>query len=280
MTEYLIIMALVVIGPVTRDLIVIGGEKSEKIGGATYFQSFVFEEFYTDYVALVNCSDEGLVSGFPDLSKVRIIKKEDTHFFINDYPDSNNRDVRIQLSNFAYIPILPSDLDGILPDEIDGFVLNPLNRYDFPPETVEYLKTFGVPIFLSVQGFLRIPNEQVNENYTIKLDNFDELQGILSNVNAIFLDEAEENIIGLDYDVDEFVITDGSNGSRVVAGDEIRIDAVRCDDVVDTTGCGDTYMAAYVSQRIKGKSKKEAGNMASLIASKKITTFGPYNFKK
>ena len=127
---------------------------------------------------------------------------------------------------------------------------------------------------------MRIPNEQVNENYTIKLDNFDELQGILSNVNAIFLDEAEENIIGLDYDVDEFVITDGSNGSRVVAGDEIRIDAVRCDDVVDTTGCGDTYMAAYVSQRIKGKSKKEAGNMASLIASKKITTFGPYNFKK
>ena len=244
-------MALVVIGPVTRDLIVIGGEKSEKIGGATYFQSFVFEEFYTDYVALVNCSDEDLVNGFPDLSKVRVIKKDDTHFFINDYPDSNNRDFRMQLSNFADIPILPSDLDGILPDEIDGFVLNPLNRYDFPPETVEYLKTFGVPIFLSVQGFLRIPNEQVNENYTIKLDNFDELQGILSNVNAIFF-----------------------------AGDEIRIDAVRCDDVVDTTGCGDTYMATYVSQRIKGKSKKEAGNMASLIASKKITTFGPYNFKK
>jgi hypothetical protein len=273
-------MTLVVIGPVTRDLIVIGGEKSEKVGGATYFQSFVFEEFYSDYLAVVNCSSENLISGFPDSDKVRAILKDDTHFFINDYPDRDNPDIRHQLSNFADIPILPSDLKDILPDEIDGFVLNPLNRFDFPAETVEYLKGFNVPIFLSVQGFLRVPDKQANENYTIKLEKFDELADILSNVNAIFLDEAEENIIGLDYDVDEMVITAGSHGSRIVGDGEIRIDAVKCDNVVDTTGCGDTYMATYISQRLNGKSKKEAGNMASLIASKKIENFGPYNFQK
>ena len=49
----------------------------------------------------------------------------------------------MQLSNFANIPIRISDLKNILPDKIDGFVLNPLNRYDFPLETIDYLKTFG-----------------------------------------------------------------------------------------------------------------------------------------
>jgi len=263
-------MTLVIIGPVTQDIIRIGGNESYKVGGATYYQSFVFEEFYNDYLAIVNCSDESLVDDFPDTSKVKVIRKDDTHFFINDYPDADNLNVRHQVSNFADIPILKSDLEDILPDEIDGFVLNPLNRNDFPVETVEYLKSFNVPIFLSVQGFLRIPSDEVNGNYTIRLDNFDNLSDVLSCVNVIFMDEAEANIIGMSHDVDEMVITDGSNGSRIIGGGEIKIDAVKCENVVDTTGCGDTYMAAYITQKLLSKSSEIAGNFASLIASEKI----------
>ncbi len=269
-------MTLVVIGPVTRDLIEIGDESIQKIGGATYFQAYVFEEFFDDYLAIVNCDDEKLVGSFPDLNKVSVIKKEDTHFFINKYPDKNNFDIREQLSNFANIPIFPDDLENILPEKIDAFVLNPLNRYDFPAETIEYLKTFEVPIFISVQGFLRCTDDKVNENYTIRLDNFNELTTILSGVDAIFMDEVEKNIIGTDYDVDEMVITNGSQGSRIVAGGEIKIPPVPCDNVVDTTGCGDTYMAAYVSQKLLAKSAENAGNFASVIASEKIKNFGPY----
>ena len=58
--------------------------------------------------------------------------KENTHFFINKYPSKDDLNTRVQLSNFANIPILPEDLEEILPSQIDGFVLNPLNRYDFP----------------------------------------------------------------------------------------------------------------------------------------------------
>ena len=274
-------MTLIVIGPLTNDLVIIGEEKSQKIGGATYFQSFVFEEFYSDYLAIINCSSDDFTDAFPNSDKVKFIEKDSTHYFINHYPYEDNRDVRRQLSNFAEIPILKSDLEGILPDDIDGFVLNPLNRYDFPAETVEYLKSFGVPIFMSIQGFLRKKDTKANENYTIKLANFDDLDMILSGVNSIFLDEREADIIGTHHDVDEMVITDGSHGSRILSsGENTRIDAVKCVDVVDTTGCGDTYMAAYISSRLKGKSQKEAGNFASFIASEKLKDFGPYNFKK
>ena len=270
------VMTLVVIGPVTKDLVVIGDEKSHKVGGATYFQSFVFEEFYKDYLAIVNCSDEMLVGEFPNLDKVRLILKDNTHYFVNDYPDKDDLDVRYQSSNFADIPICPGDLEAVLPENIDGFVLNPLNRHDFPLETVEYLKSFDVPIFLSIQGFLRVRDVEVNGNYTIKLEDFDELSSILDGVSTIFLDEAEENIIGLDYDVDEMVITNGSHGSRIVGDDEIMIMPVKCDNVVDTTGCGDTYMAAYICEKLLSKSSETAGNFASLIASRKIEGFGPY----
>lgn len=270
-------MTLIVIGPVTKDLVIIGDESSHKVGGATYFQSYVFEEFFNDYLAVVNCSDEGLVKGFPDLDKVKVIKKDSTHYFINEYPFKDDLDIREQLSNFARIPILKRDLEPILEDvDVTGFVLNPLNRYDFPLETVEYLKGFGVPVFTSIQGFLRLPGIKVNENYSIELASFDELGDILCGVNAIFLDEAEADIIDSDIDVDEAIITDGSHGSRIICGEEIKIDAVKCDNVVDTTGCGDTFMAAYVSQRLLGYNQKEAGNFASLIASKKIENFGPF----
>ncbi len=273
-------MTLVVIGPVTKDLIRIEDEETSKVGGATYFQSFVFEEFFNDYLAIVNCDDESLVKAFPDVGKVCVIEKDDTHFFINHYPDAGDLNVRNQLSNFADIPICPDDLMGLLPDEIDGFVLNPLNRNDFPPETVEFLKSFNVPIFLSIQGFLRVPNDKVNDSYTIGLDNFDGLGAILSGASAIFMDEAEARLIGTDYDVDEMVITNGSFGSRIIAGDEIRIDPVPCDNPVDTTGCGDTFMASYVVQKLLLKTPETAGNFASRIASEKISSFGPYKPNK
>ncbi len=270
-------MTLVVIGPVTEDLIIIGEDESRKVGGATYFQSFVFEEFYNDYLAIVNCRDERLIEDFPSKDKVKVILKEDSHFFINRYPFKDNPDIREQVSNFADIPILKSDIEDILPDKIDAFVLNPLNRFDFPSETIDYLKSFNVPIFMSIQGFLRVPLDEANGNYTIKLDDFDGLSDILEGATSIFMDEGEFNIIGSGFDVDEIVITDGSKGSRILGDGEIKIDAVKCENVVDTTGCGDTYMAAYITQKILLKNSKIAGDFASGIASRKIENFGPYN---
>ncbi|WP_297982103.1 PfkB family carbohydrate kinase [uncultured Methanobrevibacter sp.] len=271
-------MTLVLIGPVCEDLIIIGDKESSKVGGATYFQSFVFEEFYNDYIAIVNASKNDLLDEFPDKSKLKLILKEDTHYFVNEYPDSNNLDIRYQKTNFANISISRGDLEPILSDiNIDAFVLNPLNIHDFSSETIDYLNSFDVPIYISLQGFLRISEE----NGSLKLG-VSEILNSLACSDSIFLDEIEFKIIEdyLDLFKSQFlIITNGSKGSRIkndLKDINCKINPVKCDKILDATGCGDTYMAAFISAILNGKSLKEAGNFASLIASDKLKLFGPY----
>ncbi|WP_304148483.1 PfkB family carbohydrate kinase [Methanobrevibacter smithii] len=278
-------MTIVVIGPLTQDQIITSNSKTSVAGGASYFQSFVFEEFNMDYVVVANFNNLDLIKDFPNLGNLIPIVGDDTHYFINEYPERDNSDIRKQYTNFADIPLLKNQLEFVLDDifEIDAFILNPLNRNDFPVETIDYLKTFNVPIYLSVQGFLRLPDEKVDDkNYSIKLEMYNDLEDILNGVTGIFLDESEAKIVFDDgnynkYDIDEIVITNGSDGSRIIVeSDEIKIEAVEVDNIMDATGCGDTYMAAYILKRLLLDSPKEAGEFASLIASEKLMSFGPY----
>lgn len=274
-------MALVLIGPVCEDLIVIGDDKRSKVGGATYYQSFVYEEFYEDYLAIVNTSNADLVNSFPDESKVKIILKEDTHYFINEYPNKEDLDFRRQSTNFANIPISKEELQSIFdesnlnPDNIDAFVLNPLNNNDFPIETMNFLRSFNVPIFISLQGFLRFKGE----NNSMILKRSENLRFILEIDDMVFMDEDEFAIIkNGEFHRSNLVVTNGSKGSRIidVDGESIKINAVACNNIVDSTGCGDTYMAAYICARLNNKNLKESGDFASLIASKKLECSGPY----
>lgn len=277
-------MTLVVIGPVTQDLIITKDNKQSKTGGPVYFQSFVFEEFFKDYLIITNCSDASLRNDFPNPDKVKLIKKECTHYFINEYP--NNDDFRIQYSNFANIPITANDLSSILPNDIDAFIINPLNAYDFSKDVIDYLKSFDVPIFMSLQGFLRYPFKKIDEdNYSLSLRLTPEVTDLICDIEGLFLDESEaeilfENFDFKDFNINEIVITNGSKGSRVLADKEYKIPAVKCDDVVDSTGCGDTYVAAYISKKLITNSILKSANFASKIASDKLRFFGPFKSDK
>ena len=274
-------MTLILIGPVCEDLIIIGDEKESKVGGASFYQSFVYEEYYNDYLAIVNASNADLKDSFPDSSKVRIVLKDDTHYFINEYPDKNDLDIRRQSTNFANIPIFTQDLKNIFDeceidkDNNDAFVLTPLNSNDFPIETLKFLKSFDVPIYVSLQGFLRFEDD--DGSLILKLS--DNLKTIFEISDTIFMDESEFDIIKCEkFEGPRLVVTNGSKGSRIIDVDakSIKINAVKCDNIKDATGSGDTYMAAYISSRLNNKSYQNCGDFASFIASEKLKNHGPY----
>ena len=171
-------------------------------------------------------------------------------------------------SNFADIPIFSDDLITVFDElkldneNIDAFVLLPLNSNDFPIETLEFLKSYDVPIFISLQGFLRFKDE--DNSMILKLS--DNLQNIFDIGDTIFMDESEFDIIkGVKFEDSNLVITNGSKGSRIlcVNGESIKINAVKCNNIVDATGCGDTYLAAYISARLKNKSEEHTSELQS-----------------
>ncbi|MDE7408105.1 MAG: ribokinase, partial [Muribaculaceae bacterium] len=47
-------------------------------------------------------------------------------------------------------------------------------------------------------------------------------------------------------------------------------------DVVDATGCGDTYMTGYLYMRNKGASYLESGQFAAAMCTIKLGASGPF----
>jgi sugar/nucleoside kinase (ribokinase family) len=81
-----------------------------------------------------------------------------------------------------------------------------------------------------------------------------------------------------DWGVKEVVVTLGSRGSLIFHdGVFTQIPAyVPTTSVVDATGCGDTYMAGYLYQRVRGASVRDAGEFAAAMATLKIEGSGPF----
>jgi sugar/nucleoside kinase (ribokinase family) len=73
----------------------------------------------------------------------------------------------------------------------------------------------------------------------------------------------------------EFAITRGGKGSLVFDGQElIEIEPIKV-KAIDTVGAGDMYAGAFLYGLTHGMSFAESGNLASLAASRIVTSFGP-----
>jgi sugar/nucleoside kinase (ribokinase family) len=80
-----------------------------------------------------------------------------------------------------------------------------------------------------------------------------------------------------DAGVREVLITRGSRGSVVFgAGEPLAIAAVPPRRVADATGCGDTYLAAYLARRLSGADPAECAKFAAAAASLNIETLGAF----
>jgi len=210
---------------------------------------------------------------------VKAFESRETVYFENKYGEnSNNRRQRVLAKAD---PFTIEQMEGI---DAKVYHLGSLLNDDFPPEVVEYLSTKG-NVSIDVQGYLReVRGEQVHP-----IDWKDKMR-VLRHTDILKLNEHEMEVVtGLSdprdvarriasWGVREVVITLGSMGSLIYAGGQFYdIPAYKPKNVVDATGCGDTYSAGYLYCRALGESYNEAGRFAAAMCTLKLEHNGPFD---
>ena len=200
-------------------------------------------------------------------------------FFENSYGRNlNNRRQRV-MSKAA-----PFTVDQLREAEADVFHLGTLLVDDFAPDVVEYLAQKG-RVCLDVQGYLR----EVRNNRVYAVDWQDKLR-VLKYTDILKVNEHEIDVLTdgerdlrrgarliSKWGVREVLVTLGSYGSLIYDGNRFYdIPSYQPRQVVDATGCGDTYAAGYLYARSQGASCDEAGRLAAAMCTLKLEHIGPF----
>lgn len=165
--------------------------------------------------------------------------------------------------------------------------LGPLLAGDIPVPVIRQLAT-GSKLSLDVQGFLR----KVEHTNVVPID-WTEKNEVLPFIEFLKANEEELAVLTGQTDIEkgakkllrlgakEVIITLGSKGSMVYTRDSVfSVPAFPPDQLVDATGCGDTYMAGYLYKRSKGCGIQEAGEFAAAMATLKLGHSGPFTGTK
>ncbi|HVS95551.1 MAG TPA: PfkB family carbohydrate kinase [Puia sp.] len=274
------------IGHLTHDKIITPRSVVHMAGGTAFYFSNALSRLDVSY-RLVTALAPADISFVEDLRSkgidVTVLPSAETVFFENRY--SENQDQRTQR--------VLGQADGFRPEQLEDlqarvFHLGPLLAGDISLSLIEKLAGRG-KISLDAQGFLR----EVRRTNVLAIDWAAKKEG-LQYVHTLKVNESEMTVLTGQSDVaqgakilagwgvTEVVITLGSMGSVVYhAGVFTGIPAyIPTTSVVDATGCGDTYMAGYLYQRIKGASIREAGEFAAAMATLKIEGSGPFTGRR
>jgi sugar/nucleoside kinase (ribokinase family) len=250
-------------------------------GGTAWYFSHAVKSIDMSYllVTALASAEMHYVNDLRDIGiEVKVQPSASTVFFENIY--GQNQDERTQNVWAKADPFKLAELADV---NAQIFHLGPLLADDISVELIKTLAAKGW-VSLDVQGYLR----KVENNKVLPVDWPDKVEA-LQYVNILKADEAElQALTGqkkvndgvklvADWGVKEVVITNGSKGSFIY-GEGIfhTIPAYRPQVVVDATGCGDTYMAGYLYQRIKGAGFQQAGEFAAAMASLKMESPGPF----
>lgn len=272
------------IGHITKDKIVTPNRTVYMAGGTSFYFSYAINQLPKDVTfSLVTAMDptekepvEKMLKAGIDVSKNA---SRNTVFFENIYGANQNERKQRVLAKAD--PFTIQQLEHV---DAKVFHLGSLLADDFPTEVVEYLSRKG-RVSIDVQGYLR----EVRDEKVYPIDWKEKLK-VLKHTYYLKVNETEmETITGLKdaheaaklihaWGVTEVIITLGSEGSLVYVDDKFyEIPAYPPHEVVDATGCGDTYSAGYLYKRLQGATPTEAGKFAAAMCTIKLEHNGPFN---
>ncbi len=274
------------IGHITRDRIITQDPPNTvySAGGSAYYVAWALQALPHDVdFQLITSVSKDMMPEVEKLReagiKVKVFESPDNVFFENKY--GKNMDNRTQRVLAKSAPFTLEQLEGV---EARVFHLGTLLADDFAPEVVEYLATKG-DVSIDVQGYMRyVKGEQV---YSTEWN--DKLR-LLKHTAILKVNEWEcQTLTGITdpfvaaeqihaWGVREVIITLGGGGSVIYAdGKFYETPAYAPRQLVDATGCGDTYSAGYLYARAKGMSYEESGRFAAAMCTLKLEHTGPFD---
>ncbi len=271
------------VGHITLDKVVSPRQTVYMPGGTSFYFSEAIRHFgdisYLLITALAT-SEMNVVDDLRDKGvTVKAFVSAHSVYFENIYGDNpDNRTQRVLAKAD------PFSMEQVTDVEATYFHLGALLADDFPLEMVKELSKKGL-VSIDSQGYLR---EVRNQNvYAI---DWKDKHEALKYIHTLKVNEHEMEVLTgysdiqkaarllHEWGVAEILITLGSLGSVIYDGQNFhKIPAYKPAEVVDATGCGDTYNIGYLYQRAKGKSIQEAGEFAAAMATIKIGKSGPFD---
>lgn len=272
------------IGHITLDKIITPKQTIYMPGGTSYYFSHGISHLndWKNY-KLVTSLAPSEYSSVDELTgkglNVEIIPSKKTVYFENSYGiNQNNRTQRVLAKAD------PFTVEKIQHIETKIFHLGSLLSDDFSLDVIKYLSKKGI-LSVDAQGYLR----EVRGENVYPID-WCEKKEALKYVHILKVNEHEAKVLtGLDdyqaaarqlaeWGVKEVLLTLGSEGSIIYAENSFYyIPAYPPKEVVDATGCGDTYMLGYLYMRNKGVSYEEAGCFAAALSTVKLEKSGPFS---
>ena len=272
------------IGHITLDKIVTPKQTIYMPGGTSYYYSHGMSHLKDfKHYKLVTSLAESEMKAVEDIRakgiEVQVIPSRKTVYFENVYgEDQNNRTQRVLAKAD------PFTVEGLQQVEANIFHLGSLLSDDFSLEVIKYLSTKG-RLSVDAQGYLR----EVRGEKVYAVDWEDKIEA-LKYIDILKVNEHEMEVLTgysvpelaalklAEWGVKEVLITLGSLGSLIYAENKFHhIPAYPPKEIVDATGCGDTYMAGYLYMRNKGASYEEAGCFAAAMSTLKLEHSGPFS---
>lgn len=271
------------VGHITLDKIVTPRHTVYMPGGTSFYFAHGISALDPSKFLLVTSLAESEMAAVDDIRgkgvAVKVLPSRNSVYFENIYGENqNNRKQRVLAKAD------PFTVEGLKDVDARIYHLGSLLADDFPLELVKYLSTKGV-LSVDAQGYLR----EVRGDKVFPVDWVDKREA-LKYITVLKVNEHESEVLTgeknpyaaarilADWGVKEVLLTLGSNGSLIYAGGNFyEIPAFEPEEVVDATGCGDTYMTGYLYMRNKGASYMEAGTFAAAMCTIKLGTSGPFS---
>jgi len=268
---------VLVIGSATIDSIEQPGISAVKMGGVVTYAGITFRKHGLHTAVVSNIATQ-------DVALFRILRQQDIQLFngvtktTTMFVNHVDGDERWQKMPLRAAPITASQLQCTI-QHVDHIHLGPLHPLDIERELLRIAPRKGIWVTLDVQGYVRrVEKGKVRPGIS------EDLHEALLACTVIGADRTELQVIldayqmGIDelmnaYKLSEIVVTNGSEGGCVVlmSGEVVSYKARRVNHIVDVTGAGDVFFAAYLVSRLhQRRSVRVACNHAALVAARQV----------